>query len=119
MKYGRLLKGEETVVSNLEIATGSLERAAGLLGRGALPAGSGLYLDPAAVIHTFFMRFELDLIFLERGGVVTDIRRWVGPFRVIRGQGDSTAVVEVASGWLQEQRLDVGDRLNISLCLPE
>ena len=52
----------------------------GLLGRRSLPWGEGLLLRPAASVHTFFMRFPIDVVFLDREltvlGVTPELRPW-------------------------------------------
>jgi uncharacterized membrane protein (UPF0127 family) len=53
----------------------------GLLGRRSLSAGEGLLLRPAAAIHTAFMRFAIDAVFLDREGVVLRVAHDLAPWR--------------------------------------
>ena len=72
-----------TVAADLEIADGPWARFAGLQFRAALPAGAGLLLTPCPSVHTFFMRFAIDVVLLDRGGCVVAVRRRVHPWRIV------------------------------------
>lgn len=68
-------------------------RNQGLLGRDGLPSGSALILAPCSSVHTWFMRFPIDILFVSRTGHVLKVRRAVGPWRVALRLG-AFAVVE-------------------------
>ena len=53
----------------------------GLLGRRGLPPGEGLLLRPASSVHTAFMRFPIDVVFLDRDLTVLKVARGVVPWR--------------------------------------
>jgi len=82
----------------------------GLLGRRELPRGEGLLLRPAASIHTFFMRFAIDAVFLDADGVVVAIEPELPPWRVA-GRRGARAVVELSAGEAARRSLAPGDRL--------
>jgi uncharacterized membrane protein (UPF0127 family) len=65
-------------------------------------------------VHTFFMRFPIDLVFAARDGRVVKIRSGVGPWRISAAAG-AFAVVELASGAAGRAGLRVGDRLVATL----
>ncbi|MGQ9661695.1 MAG: DUF192 domain-containing protein [Kiritimatiellia bacterium] len=111
MRRGRLLRNGVTLVEAAELATGLRERLRGLLGRSFLPPGQALILYPCSAVHTFFMRFALDLVFLGRDMTVTRIAWNVPPFRAVFGGWRAVAVIEAQSGWLCGTDLCVGDRL--------
>ena len=56
------------VVPDLTLAIDSASRRKGLLGREGLPEESGLIIAPSNAVHTFFMRFPIDIVFLNRDG---------------------------------------------------
>jgi uncharacterized membrane protein (UPF0127 family) len=87
-------------------------RRQGLLGRRGLPAGEALVLAPCSSVHTAFMRFPLDLIFLGRDGRVLKTSAGVGPWR-IRLAWRAFAVVELASGTLDASPTVPGDRVEL------
>jgi len=93
------------MVARLELADTAWKRSVGLLGRKSLAANSGLWLSPCNGVHTLFMRFAMDVLFLDAQGrilrQVGDLRPWrfCGPVRGAR------AVVELPAGTLAALRL--------------
>jgi uncharacterized membrane protein (UPF0127 family) len=98
------------VCEQLLVAARPLRRMRGLLGRSSLPAGEGILLRPAGSVHTFFMRFPIDVVFLDRENVVVGIEPAVPPWRTA-GRRGAKAVVELAAGECDRVGLRVGDRL--------
>ncbi len=82
----------------------------GLLGRRSLPLGRGLFIEPTWSVHTWFMRFPIDVVFLDRDLTVLEIRKDVRPWRMA-ARLRARSVLELASGECDRLRLDVGDRL--------
>ncbi len=85
-------------------------RNRGLLGRDGLPTDQALVLAPCSSVHTFFMRFPIDILFVSRDGVVLRIRRAVRPWRLAARLG-AFAVIEMAAGAATDTQ--VGDRLSV------
>ena len=100
------------VASSLETAFDSETRKKGLLGRDGLPAGHALIIAPTNLVHTFFMRFALDLLFVRRDGTVVKAKSSV-PARRIAGALRGYAVIEMAAGELSRSATAVGDRLEV------
>jgi hypothetical protein len=94
----------------IEGAFDSATRRRGLLGRSGLEDGVALVIAPSSGVHTFFMRFPIDLVFAARDGRVLKIRPRVGPWRISFARG-AFAVVEMAAGAADRAGLRVGDRL--------
>jgi uncharacterized membrane protein (UPF0127 family) len=92
------------------VATRPLRRMRGLLGRRALPADEGILLRPAGSIHTAFMRFPIDAVFLDPDLVVVGIAPELPPWRAAARKG-AHAVLELASGESGRRGLRVGERL--------
>jgi len=92
------------------VAARPLRRMRGLLGRRALPPGEGILLRPAASVHTFFMRFPIDVVFLDGDGVVLRIERELPAWRVAACRG-AKAAVELAAGEAARRGLRSGERL--------
>jgi uncharacterized membrane protein (UPF0127 family) len=84
-------------LSRFPIAETFRTRLLGLAWRDRSQAGPGLLIPRCASVHTFGMRFELDLFFLDAGGRVISVRRRVPPRRVVWHRGAS-AVLEIPSG---------------------
>jgi uncharacterized membrane protein (UPF0127 family) len=69
----------------------------GLLGRSGLEAGEGLLLKPCGSVHTFFMRFPIDVVFLDRELSVVAVRPEVPPWRTAAARGAKVSL-ELAAG---------------------
>jgi uncharacterized membrane protein (UPF0127 family) len=87
----------EPLATRLLTAFDSRSRRTGLLGRDGLAPGEALVIAPCASVHTAFMRFPLDLVFIDRGGRVVRTSLDVKPWR-IRLALRAFAVVELATG---------------------
>jgi uncharacterized membrane protein (UPF0127 family) len=85
-------------------------RNRGLLGLNAIDAGSALVLAPCSGIHTFFMRFPIDVIFVARDGTVLGVRPHVSPWRLTMRVG-AFAAIETAAGACAG--IAPGDRLSL------
>jgi uncharacterized membrane protein (UPF0127 family) len=81
---------------DVRCARDPLARLLGLAWLRTLPPATGLLLPRTRSVHTFGMRFALDLVWLDREGRVVRVDRGVGPWRV-RGCGGARAVVELPS----------------------
>ncbi len=90
--------GGKTVVAQLKIADGFWSRLVGLQFRRPLPNGLGILLVPCDSVHTCFVRFALDVVFLDGNGMVLDVRRGLRPWRAAWGPRGSHAVLEVSAG---------------------
>jgi len=86
------------------------ERAVGLLSTPALRAGDGLWISPCKSIHTFFMRYPIDVLFLDDGGRVL-YQKTFQPWRISGWHAKSHGVLELASGTLNRTGTRVGDRI--------
>lgn len=98
------------VVPDLEVAVESATRKKGLLGRDGLSEGAGLVIAPTNAVHTFFMRFPIDIVFVSRAGEILKISAAVPAWRMaaaFRGY----AVVELAAGGADRAGLTRGDHV--------
>ena len=100
------------VAAVVEAALTREVRNRGLLGRDHLPESHALILAPCWSVHTFFMRFPIDVIFVKRSGLVVKTRAAVPPWRLLVGLG-AYATVELAAGALQRTPVRAGDRLEL------
>ena len=92
------------------VADRMLPRMRGLLGRRRLEGGEGLLLKPAPSVHTFFMRFPIDAVFLDRDGSVLKVRSNLRPWRVAGARG-AHATLELPAGEAERTGIGRGDRL--------
>ena len=101
------------VCEQLLVAARPLSRMRGLLGRASLPSGEGILLRPAGSVHTLFMRFPIDVVFLDSDLRVVGIAPEVRPWRLAKRPG-ARAVLEIPAGEALRRDLREGDRLVIS-----
>jgi uncharacterized membrane protein (UPF0127 family) len=92
------------------VADSPVSRMRGLLGRSELRPGEGLLLRPASAIHTWFMRFPIDAVFLDRDWRVVGISDDVRPWRAASRRG-AKAVLELPAGESSRRGLALGDQL--------
>jgi uncharacterized membrane protein (UPF0127 family) len=102
---------QHAVASIVEIAVSREDRRRGLLGRTGLDASAAMMLAPCAAVHTAFMRFALDVVFVDRTGRVRKIVRGLEPWRMSASFG-AYAAIELAAGGPRD--LVPGDRLYLS-----
>ena len=100
------------VANTLEAAFDSATRRRGLLGREGLAEGEALVLAPCNAVHTFRMRFPIDLLFVARDGRITKIVRRLGASRIAVSFA-AFATIEMRAGALDGADLAVGDRLAV------
>jgi len=91
-------------------ATSILARMKGLLGRKSLPEREAMLLDPCGSIHTFGMRFAIDVVFLDADWQVIGTRTNLRPGCLAWGGWRARRTIEAASGWLDLDSL-TGKRL--------
>ncbi len=98
------------VCERVVVADRAHRRMRGLLGRKYLRQGEGMVLRPGWSIHTAFMRFPIDAVFLDADQVVIKIEHEIGPWRTVSCRG-AREVVELAAGECRRRGLEVGDRV--------
>lgn len=100
-----------TVGTAVAEAGNSWQAFKGLMFRKDLPAGHGMLFRPARGIHTQFMRFPIDLVFLDKTDTVVKIRPAMGPWRF--DFTNAAAVIELKAGAAESAGIRPGDRLRV------
>jgi len=100
----------QVVARELLTAFDSASRRKGLLGRDSLPEGAAMLIAPSNAVHTFFMRFPIDVAFLARDGRVLKVRHAV-PARRMTAAIRAYAVAELPAGTLERADVRAGDTL--------
>ncbi len=107
-----LRRGDGKIVcESVRVADSYVRRMKGLLGEKRLAAGEGLVLRPSWSIHTWFMRFPIDVVFLDPDQVVIRIEDGLRPYRTASFRG-AREVVELHAGECARRGLRVGDRVS-------
>ena len=103
----------ELLIENLELAESFFARGKGLLGRKSLSPNSALWIKPCNNIHTFFMNFAIDCIFVNKKMEIEKIVSVVKPYKIIGPFWKASSVVETAAGFAEKWNLQVGDQLYV------
>ncbi len=104
---------DQILIPQLEVAHTFWKRGKGLLGRTELIESQGLWIPRCNSIHTFFMKFPIDCVFLDRHFTVKAIYRDIPPGRLIFPVWGASSVVELAAGASQKINVQVGDKLYV------
>ena len=103
-----------TLATRVSGAFDSRSRRRGLLGREAMSSGTALAIAPCGAIHTFFMRFPIDVVFANRDGVVLKVCRNVRPWRIAFAWGAFAAIEFAAGESVHWTATAAGDRLRLA-----
>jgi uncharacterized membrane protein (UPF0127 family) len=98
------------LVCRCRVATSFSSRFRGLMGAAQLPRGSGLLLPGTSSVHTHFMRFPIDVVFLDSGRRIVSIVPALRPWR-LAGAKSAASVLELAAGECERLGLAEGDLL--------
>jgi uncharacterized protein len=98
---------------HVEAAFDSATRRRGLLGREGLAPGHAVVIAPTNAIHTWFMRFAIDVVFAAKDGTIVGLRPALRPWRIAIAPRAFCAI-ELAAGSIERGSLAIGDRLIVS-----
>ena len=98
------------LISEVFRADGAIERMRGLLGREQLQPEQGFWIAPCNSVHTFFMTYSLDILFLNKQGILLKIVSDLSPWRAT-GMMNAWATIEVAAGRAANLGVHIGDKL--------
>src|SRR5947209_14287310 len=99
------------LAEHVEHATSVSARLKGLLGRDGLDQGHALVIEPCTSIHTCFMRFSIDVLFVSREGRVLRAISRLQPWRLTRVYSQAALVVELPAGTIERAPLREGERV--------
>lgn len=102
----------DVVCERCDVPKSSFARARGLLGRSGLEPGNGMLIDAAPSVHMFFMRFPIDVVFLDRDWKVVRVVHGLRPWRVA-GARRAVAALELPAGAAAEAGIEEGDVLSL------
>ena len=112
------LTRKTVVADSVEVADSGPKRSKGLLGRKGLDPGTGLWIVPCEAVHTFWMQFPIDLIYLDREMRIKKLRSNVRPWR-FSGCLTAHSVLELGVGSIQASQSMPGDKLEFSPLVSE
>lgn len=100
----------DVLISQVAVTQTVLERLRGLLGRPPLQPDQGMWLESCNSIHTFFMGYPLDVVFIDRQQKVCHQVSALKPWR-FSGSFRATSVLELAAGEIEAKQIRLGDTL--------
>ncbi len=103
----------ECLSRTVKSANTFFSRFMGLMGRESLIPYDALLIKPCNSIHTGFMKFPIDVIFLDKDNRVTAVRAGLKPWRLFTPGNKSCSVIEFSSGFIQQFQIKPGDQLVI------
>ena len=103
---------QTVIVQKLELAEGFVSRAMGLLGRKSLEPDTGLWIRPCSDIHTWFMQFDFDAVFVDSKLIVQSVHPNLKPWKFVF-QRKAKSVFELPDGQVQKSNIEVGDQLDV------
>jgi uncharacterized membrane protein (UPF0127 family) len=109
----RNITRQTTVAARLTIADTSLNRLIGLMGKPRLDSESGLLIRPSSGIHTFGMRFSIDVVALSKSLQVLKLWPSLPPFRLTGISLKTHCVLELPAGQISKCQMNVGDQLQL------
>lgn len=103
----------QVLVPHLEVARTFWSRGKGLLGMSSLPEGQALWIHRCNSIHTFFMKFSIDCVFVDKNLKVRAVYQDVRPWRLVLPVWGASSVIEMPSGASSKVKISVGDQLYV------
>lgn len=103
MKLYRVKTKDKTIGMKVKIANNAIDRLMGLMFTKTLPGCDGLLIEPCNSIHTFFMRYPIDVLFLDRNKKIVKIVRNIKPWRMTWMYWKATSVLELAGNSLSPE----------------
>ena len=108
MKALNSTTGKE-LAAKLTVADTAFSRAKGLLGKKGLPRGEGLLIKPCKGVHSFFMRFAIDVVFLDKRNYIVETVADLKPQRMTKVLLSSSSAIELPAGTIKASGTAVGN----------
>jgi len=99
------------ILDNVFIANNFISRLVGLMGKKQVKNNTGLLISPCNSVHTFFMKFNLDIIFIDKNNIILKIYRNMSPWKISKIHIKSIFCIEGNSGCFK--LLNTGDKIKI------
>jgi uncharacterized protein len=107
------------LADRVDVAATHAERAVGLLSRSSLQPGEALWIVPSRGVHTWGMRFAIDVLALDEAGTVVDCVSNLRPWRVRLPRKGTAGVLELPAGTLAASQTSLGHRVVLEQVSPE
>jgi uncharacterized protein len=104
---------QSLIAAEVKVADNYLKRLIGLMGQPNLPPQAGLWIVPCNDIHSFFMRFEFDAIFVDKQNKVVHLVERMRPWRISKFVKGGRAVLELPAGTINTTHTQLGDLIEL------
>lgn len=98
---------------HIEVADNFLKRLRGLMGRKKLPQGHGLLIVPCNSVHMLFMKFPIDVIYVDENFVIKKIVKNLPTWSGLSICFGANAAFEFSAGEAKHLNLQVGDKFSL------
>jgi uncharacterized protein len=112
MNKCELKKADQVLIHNCWIADTFIPRFLGLMGRNHISPDEGILFPKCNSIHTFFMRFPIDVVFLDENNSVVETIESLGAWRMLLPRRNTKHILELGANRIKELNIVVGDTLN-------
>jgi uncharacterized membrane protein (UPF0127 family) len=112
LKVVNLTNGAE-LVNHLATADTFFKRLKGLMFSKSLPAGHGLLIRPCQSIHTYFMKYSIDVLYLSNDFEIVGLDETLKPAKVGKYQKRAHSVLELPAGTIRKTETNIGNYLTI------
>jgi len=102
---------ERTIVHVIESSQTTISKFIGLMFSKSLDIGKGLYMKKVVKVHTFFMKYPIDIFYIDKNNSVLRIDKNVKPWKVCKLCRLSEYIVETNSGVADEKNVEIGDKV--------
>jgi uncharacterized membrane protein (UPF0127 family) len=102
---------QSVIASRVDKADNAFSRMRGLLGKKSIDRDYGLWITPGNSIHTFFMNFSIDVVFLSKSNQVVKLLQDIQPYRLSKIVWAARSILELSSGAIQKSGTQVGDQV--------
>ena len=105
---------QQTLAGVLMVADSFFLSLRGLIGRARLETGHGLWIVPCQSVHTFWMRFPIDVVFLDKHYKIIHLVENLKPFRISRHLSKASSVIELPVSAIRTTGTQTGDEIRIA-----
>lgn len=109
------LSNDKVIAEKINQAYGFLKRLRGLMFTDKLDSGTGLHIKPCQSVHTFFMNYSIDIIYLNETDLVVAIDEALAAGKTGSRYADAVSVVELPAGTIEQTGTKVGNKLEFIL----
>jgi uncharacterized membrane protein (UPF0127 family) len=107
------IRNSKQLAVNVTVADNLFTRMKGLLGKSEMMSGEALWIKPCMSVHTFGMKFPIDIIFLDKKNKVVSFINNIKPNRMTRLYFGAASALELPAGITKATEIEVGDKIEI------